>query len=155
MTRKRIRKERGFIQLPVLGWAAVGGFLLILGLSVALKVQSARLEAVQAEYGAFKTEVKRLGEEQEKKTKETIKAQEKKSHDRIKSLEDRLSRTRADFDRLRNSASKSELPAVPDTARAANDEARDKQLLSVLQHAQEQTDRLIELQEWVRQQYGP
>jgi seryl-tRNA synthetase len=147
--------QRGFIQLSLLGWAAVGAFLLILGLSVALKVQSARLEAVQAEYTVFKTEVKRLGEEQEKKTKETIKAQEKKSHDRIKSLEDRLSRTRADFDRLRNSTSKSELPPVPDTARAVDDEARDKQLLSVLQHAQEQTDRLIELQEWVRQQYGP
>jgi cell shape-determining protein MreC len=99
-----IKSTRGFIQLSFLGWAAVGAFLLILGLSIALKVQSARLEAVQAEYGAFKTEVKRLGEEQEKKTKETIARDIKEKERRDADYKSRIARLERDNKRLRDSS---------------------------------------------------
>jgi hypothetical protein len=102
---------RGFIQLSFLGWAAVGGFLLILGLSVALKVQSARLEAVQAEYGAFKTEVKRLGEEQEKKTKEQIARDIKEKERRDADYKSRIARLERDNERLRDSSGREFVPS--------------------------------------------
>lgn len=54
--------QRGFIQLPMLGWAAVAAGVVIAGLGIALKVQSARLESCQSEYATFKAEVKALGE---------------------------------------------------------------------------------------------
>ena len=44
MTRKRIRKERGFIQLSVLGWAVLGMGTVVLILGTMLKVQTARLD---------------------------------------------------------------------------------------------------------------
>lgn len=55
-------RQRGFIQLPLLGWAAVAAGMVIAGLGIALKVQSARLESCQNEYATFKAEVKALGE---------------------------------------------------------------------------------------------
>lgn len=55
-------KQRGFIQLPVIGWAAIAAGVVIAGLGIALKVQSARLESCQSEYATFKAEVKALGE---------------------------------------------------------------------------------------------
>jgi septal ring factor EnvC (AmiA/AmiB activator) len=122
-----IKSTRGFIQLSFLGWAAVGAFLLILGLSIALKVQSARLEAVQAEYGAFKTEVKRLGEEQEKKTKETIARDIKEKERRDADYKSRIARLERDNKRLRDSSGKSDFPAPasgsPNPDRATFDRA--------------------------------
>ncbi len=60
-------------------WAyiAAGALAIILGLGVATKVQTSRLHAVQAEYATFQAEVKAKGEEQERKTKETIAANQK------------------------------------------------------------------------------
>lgn len=145
-------RNKGFIQLSLLGYAVLGLASLVLILSIALKVQTARLDSVKAEYQVFKDGVRLKGEEQERRTKETIARQEKTSNERIKSLESRLARTRADFDRLRNSTDSRPVPAVPETARPVDDAARDSRLLEVLRYAQEQTDALIELQEWVRQQ---
>lgn len=45
-----------------MAWAALAAGVVILGLGVALKVQSARLESCQAEYATFKAEVKLFGE---------------------------------------------------------------------------------------------
>lgn len=62
------RRNRGFIALPIMGWAAIGAGAVILALGVAVKVQTARLdsakaetEAVQAEYEGFKVQVAALG----------------------------------------------------------------------------------------------
>lgn len=142
----------GFFHLSIMGYVILGISIALALSLVALKVQSSRLEAAQARYETFVAKTKATGEEQERKTKETIAQQKRKSDDRIKSLETRLTTTRRDFDRLRNGTSSGQLPAVPETARSVDDVARDKQLLGVLQHAQEQADRLIELQEWVRSQ---
>ena len=147
-----IHPNLGFFSLSLMGYVVLGLATVVLMLSIALKVQTARLDSAKAEYAAFVQKTRLIGEEQERRTKETIAQQKRKSDDRIKSLENRLTTTRRDFDRLRNGTSSGQLPAVPETARSVDDSARDKQLLGVLQHAQEQADRLIELQEWVRQQ---
>lgn len=54
--------QRGFIQLSLMGWMAVGGALVILAMGVALKIQTARLEAVKTEYAQFQANVASLGE---------------------------------------------------------------------------------------------
>ena len=101
-------------------------------------------------FAEYKAKVEALGRAQEAKNQEIIKRQKEESDARIKSLNSRLANTRNEFNRLRDSRT-SELPAVPSTARADDDGTRDKQLLDLLQHAEEQTARLIELQEWVRE----
>lgn len=151
-TSAHIHNCRGFVSLSIMGYVALAMGAVILALGIAVKVQTARLDSVKAEYASFVQKTRLIGEEQERRTKETIAQQKRKSDDRIKSLETRLTTTRREFDRLRNSPGSSQLPPVPETARSVDDAARDKQLLGVLQHAQEQTDRLIELQEWVRAQ---
>ena len=49
-------RERGFIlpALPIAAWGAIGAAVIILGLGLALKAQSARLDAAQAETEACK-----------------------------------------------------------------------------------------------------
>ena len=64
-------KQRGFIPLPLMAWGAIGAGVIILGLGIALKVQTARLDHCKAEYAAFVAETKRLGEEAQRKAKET------------------------------------------------------------------------------------
>jgi hypothetical protein len=57
--------------LPKLG--ITGWLLIFCGLTVAFGgMQTLRLKAEKAEYAAFRADVKRVGDEQEKRTKETI-----------------------------------------------------------------------------------
>ncbi len=49
-----MKLQSGFIQFPLMAWGAIGAGVIILGLGLALKVQSARLEAAQAELSACK-----------------------------------------------------------------------------------------------------
>lgn len=63
-------KQRGFISLPFTGWIAIAAGVVILGLGVALKIQSARLDTCKAEYATFKAEVKVLGDAAVKAAKE-------------------------------------------------------------------------------------
>ena len=70
--------ERGFIQLPMMAWAAIGVGVIIVGLSIALKIQSARLESCKAEYAQFRAEVKVLGEAAIKAAKEREAADKKR-----------------------------------------------------------------------------
>ena len=82
-------RQRGFFTLPIMGWAAVAAGVVILGLGIAVKVQTARLDAVKAEYATFKAEVKVLGdaaiaaakvrEAEDKQRKEKADAQNAKS----------------------------------------------------------------------------
>jgi len=69
--------ERGFM-LPVMGWAAIAAGAVILGLGVAVKVQTSRLAtskaetvAVQGRFDAFVSQAKALGDAQNAKAKET------------------------------------------------------------------------------------
>lgn len=55
-------RERGFIALAPMAWAAIAAGAVILSLGIAVKVQSARLDACKAEYAKFEAEVKALGE---------------------------------------------------------------------------------------------
>lgn len=55
-------KQRGFITLPLMGWAVIAAGVVILGLGIALKVQTSRLDALRTEYAEFKAGVKALGE---------------------------------------------------------------------------------------------
>lgn len=49
------RKQGGFVTLPLMGWLAVAAGAAILALSVALKVQSSRLDAAKADLEACAT----------------------------------------------------------------------------------------------------
>lgn len=53
--------QRGFIALPVMAWAAIAAGVVILGLGVAVKVQSARLDSEKAAFSAFRAQVEALG----------------------------------------------------------------------------------------------
>jgi len=133
---------------------------------VALKWQTSRLDAAQqevatvkAEYTVFKEGVRKAGEEQLARNKETVAKQEKINARAIQTLNSRYSDLDARYQRLRESAGigagSRPMPAVPDTARPVDDLARDSRLLEVLRAADQQTATLIELQGWVRQQSKP
>jgi hypothetical protein len=144
-------KQRGFAFLPFLlaNWQLIAlGLLIATAYGFYLHCQS-----IKSEYSTFKAEVKVKGEEQERKARETIERNERVSNDRIKSLENRLARTRAEFNRLSKRPDSVPVSAVPPSPAATDESTRDQRLLELLRFAQEQTDRLIELQEWVRQQY--
>ena len=64
--------QRGFIQLSLLGWGAVAAGVVILGLTVVLKVQTARLEASQSAFSAFKAQVEQEGKAAEKQRLQDI-----------------------------------------------------------------------------------
>ena len=55
-----IYQQRGFA-LPAMGWAAIAAGVVIIGLGVALKVQSARLESCQADQVKLEAQAKILG----------------------------------------------------------------------------------------------
>lgn len=54
-------RQRGFIALPAMAWAALAAGVVILGLGVALKVQSARLESCQADRVKLEAQARILG----------------------------------------------------------------------------------------------
>ena len=62
--------QRGFIQLPLMAWGAIGAGAIILVLGVSLKIQSARLESCKAEYAAFVATTEALGKAAEKAAKD-------------------------------------------------------------------------------------
>lgn len=54
--------QRGFIALPIMGWAAVAAGAVILALGVAVKVQTSRLDSCKEASAAFQATVKAEGE---------------------------------------------------------------------------------------------
>ena len=50
--------QRGQFTLPLIGWVAVAAGVAFVGMSIALKVQSSRLEACKADSAAFQAQVK-------------------------------------------------------------------------------------------------
>lgn len=77
-------RQRGFIALPMMAWGAIAAGVVILGLGVALRVQTARLDGVRAEYAGFVASVDAQGKAAEKvaKAKELEGKQAKERADR-------------------------------------------------------------------------
>lgn len=113
-----MNRQRGFIQLPLLGWAAIAAGAAILLLGFALKVQTDRLRAVQAEYGQFKGGVEALGaaaaDAAAKKEKDDRERKEKADAENLKTI----AALRADVKRLRDARSGSSF--VPGPAAGAS-----------------------------------
>ena len=111
---------------------------------------------VQGEYEAFKEQTRLLGEEAEKRNQQTLAERERIANERIVSLGKRAADARARADGLCKSAGLSAgcraLPAIPETSRPVDDSAHNQRLVQLLRHAQEVTDRLVELQLWVAAQ---
>ena len=153
-----IRKSRGIAD----GWLLL---IVLAGLAGSLwwayntvdkrAYQRGKLE-VQVEFDRFKSDVAKAGAEAKAKADAEKLRQARVNQERVKGYEKRLADVNSRYQRLLsdNSAS-SRVPTVPDTARPGDDAARDKRLLEVLRHADEQTAQLIELQEWVREQALP
>lgn len=81
------------IPIPPTAYAALGAVLVIGGLGVALKVQTARLDAAKAEYAAFVAQTKAIGEAAAKAAKEREDADRKRKED----ADAQLSRSRRDL----------------------------------------------------------
>lgn len=86
-------RSRGFIALPIGAYAAIGAFVAIAVLGVALKVQTSRLDACKADHAAFVAMVRMEGERAEKLAKE------KEAHDkkRKESADADLTKARRDL----------------------------------------------------------
>ena len=109
-------RQRGFITLPFTAWIAIGASVAILGLSVAVKVQSSRLASCKQEYADFKADVKAKGEaaieNARKIDSENAKRKEKSDAERKRLI----IANNGLADRLRDNASRSSLPSTSGTA---------------------------------------
>lgn len=124
-------RSRGFISLPVWGYAALGAAVVIAGLGVALKVQTSRLDAVKAEYAGFVAQVEALGEAakkaaklkeaEDKKRKEIADAQLTRSRIELAALGDAYRSLREQ--RARSGFLSTAAPSSADPGRACLDRA--------------------------------
>lgn len=153
--------RNGFVQLPLAAWIGIGSAIVMLGMGIAIKVQTARLDTakaeivkVQAEYDSFVDRTAEIGLEQERKNKELMDKRKRVNDETIKSANARLADILARYNRLLNTApgaGSGAMPGVPDTTKPIDDATRDQRLLEVLRAAEIQAGQLIELQEWIRQ----
>lgn len=125
LSRRPYFSNRGFIQLPLMGWVGVGVGVLVLMLSGALWIQSKRLSNEQeghaqtkAEYAAFAALTAAMGraaKEKAEKQEAADKARKEKAdelHARaVATLNDRITRLR----RERDSTPKRIVPPAPTT----------------------------------------
>ncbi len=149
-------RERGLLLAGPLLWGAIAAAAVVGILGLVIYFQDAkitRLQKVEAEYEVFKEHVKKFGEDAEARRLAELERQKRSHDDTVKSYEKRLAAARARADELCKSAGLSagcrSLPTVPDTARPVDAAAYNQRLVDLLRHAQEITDRLIELQLWV------
>jgi len=108
---------------------------------------------IQSEYKAFTAQVETLGREAEARNRAIVQKQKDVSNEVSKSYETRLSLINDSYRKLRDDKTNSgqrDLSAPPDSAVPVNDAARDQRLLEILEHAQVETAKLIELQNWLR-----
>lgn len=115
-------RQHGFGSITL--YAAIGAALVIAGLGIALKVQSARLEAVKQEYAGFVAQVKAVGEVAQAKARAQESADKKlkeKIDNENKILRDSLA---VSARRLRDASAGSgivpSIPAAPGGSDAAN-----------------------------------
>jgi len=132
--------------------------LLLLSITTAYYRHDAAQEREQrhiiaAEYKAFTAQVETLGREAESRNRAIVQKQKDVSNEVSKSYETRLSLINDSYRKLRDDKANSgrrDLSAPPDSAVPVNDAARDQRLLEILEHAQVETAKLIELQNWLR-----
>lgn len=152
--------QRGFLSITMI--AAIAAGVIIAGLTIALKVQSDRLDGEQeahgrtkAAYAGFVAETKRIGEEAQKKATAEIERQKQVTKERTASYEKRLASINAAYRSLRGQRADSggsPVPAVPTGTITVDDASSRDRLLEVLYHADRNTSQLIELQDWLRAQ---
>jgi hypothetical protein len=110
------KPELGFLSLGLTGYIALGAAAIILGMGVALKFQTARLDSVKQEYATFKAQVKAAGDA----AKVRADAENKLNEERKKRNEAELRKLRlanAEFKRLRDNAPSRRLPEAPADSR--------------------------------------
>ena len=108
---------KGFIQLSLMGWLAVAAAVVFAGMSIALKVQTARLDASKAEHATFVAEVKAKGEAAEVKARAQEKADLAKK-EKADAERKKLIARNADLNkRLRDNSARSVLPETSPTTR--------------------------------------
>lgn len=109
-------RQSGFITHPFTAYIAIGASAVILGLSVAVKVQSSRLASCKAEFAAFQADVQAKGEAAQREA-DRINADNAKRKEKSDAERKRLIIANADLaDRLRDNASRSSLPEASGTA---------------------------------------
>jgi hypothetical protein len=108
------KSTSGFAFLPFLlaNWQLIAIGLLVLTVFGYYK----HCESVKERFDTFKAEVKVKGEEQERKTQETIARNQKEKERADEMYKRNLARLERDVKRLRDSAPSSFLPAAPSTA---------------------------------------
>jgi hypothetical protein len=139
-------RQRGFIQLSLMGYVVLGLGTVVLILGTLLKIQTARLDSVKAEYFSFVEKTKLAGEEQERKTKETI-ARNLKEKERSDAENKRLRTANAALSRsLRESrSSRQYLPAPSPSAKRPDAATFDRaELERAIQLLDERVSGLIE-----------
>ncbi len=142
-------KNKGFINLSLTGYVALGALAVALTVSGYAYIQTKRLEACKAEFQAFKSEVERLGKEAQEKVKREIERQEKVTKDVSTDYEKRLNYLRDTYNRLRDSRSGG-VPSIPEAPRSIDEIPANAIPLGAI--CAETTQQLISLQEWVKRQ---
>lgn len=150
---------KGIIPISLLLYGAAAlAFVAVVGYA---KIQTHRLhseqaahETTKAQFAGFKAETARLGEEAKKRAITEQARQEQVSKERSASYEKRLASLNFAYGRLReqSGAGSRPMPPVPNAPVCPDGTASRDQLLAVLRAADEQTLRLLELQEWVKAQ---
>jgi Sec-independent protein translocase protein TatA len=110
-----MNKQKGFAFLPFLlaNWQLLAIGLLVLTVFGYVK----HCQSVKEDYFNFVQKTKLAGEEQERKTKETIARNLKEKETRDAEYKRNVARLERDINRLRNSASRSVVPPAPAEAR--------------------------------------
>ena len=104
--------QKGFIQLSLTGYIALGCAAVISVVSAYAYIQTKRLEACKSEFQVFKSEVERLGLEAKAKAKQQ-EAQDKLKKEKADEELRKLRIDNAKFKRLRDSSSSRGLPQAP------------------------------------------
>lgn len=159
-------RQRGFIQLSVMAWAAIAAGVVIVALGIAVKVQTSRLDSVKAEYAQFKATTEAIGkaaelakkkqEADDKERKGKADAENAKTkrdlaglYDAYRSLRDQ--RSRSGF--VPQAAPGSASPATASFDRGALDNALrgfDKGVAGLLREGDEAIVDLNSAKEWAR-----
>lgn len=143
---------KGFISLSLTGWIVVG-LSVALSLSlVGVKVQTSRLEASQARFERFKAEVVEMGRKAQERVDQEKARQARVNKERASSYEKRIANLASAYQRVLGDPGSRPMPPISNAPVCPDGTAHREQLLAVLRAADEQTAKLIELQEWVRQQ---
>ena len=103
--------QRGQFTLPLLGWVAVAAGVAFVGMSIALKVQSSRLESCKTEAAAFKAQVKAEGDLAIKQAKAKEAQDAKQIKDALTQRDIALAKLRSNSSRSRNLSASATAPA--------------------------------------------